>query len=39
VAASPCTYKGFISKSLNPAKDYAEYIDKLIDDSTGTFIC
>jgi 4-aminobutyrate aminotransferase-like enzyme len=39
VAKSPCTYRGFLSKSKDPEQEYADYIDPLIDQNTGAFIC
>lgn len=39
VARSPCTYRGFLSQTDNPAESYADYIDTLIDENTGAFIC
>ena len=39
IAQSPCSYRGFLSGSEEPERDYSEYIDSLIKDNTGAFIC
>lgn len=39
VAKSPITYRGFLRGQENPSKHYAEYLDTIINENTGAFIC